>query len=151
MKVRNINPLADGRIDCEINLRGEWITYTTSPHDPDTRGQKIHTIVSALHAGEEVPHVGDDVLQPPTAEEILRRARVAQVIDKAIFARMLRQVDLWAPFKAALAEAGEDAQEDWDLASSVSRMDPVFVTILSGLGLTPEQIDLVFGIRLTAE
>ena len=151
MKVRNINPLADGRIDCEIDLRGEWMAYTASPSDPDTRGQKIYAIVAAIHAGEDVPNVGDEVLQPPTAEEILRRARVAQVIDKAIFARMLRQVDLWAPFKAALAEAGEDAQEDWDLASSVSRLDPVFVPILSGLGLTPEQIDLVFGIRLTAE
>lgn len=43
MELRNITPLPDGRIDCELRhpVLG-WIPFTAAPNDPDLAGRALH-------------------------------------------------------------------------------------------------------------
>lgn len=148
MQSRNETRNKDGSIECEINHSDlGWLPFTARASDPDPRGARIHAILAARIAGEEEPDVGDDLLQPPSPAELMRRARARAKADKLQLARALRGMKKWTKFKAALAKAGSDAREDWDLAGSISRVDPVFLAIFYHLGMTDVEIDRAFGMR----
>ena len=148
MDIREASYNADGSINCMISHpRYGWIPYTAREDDPDTRGAKIWCIAKAHIDGLDPPDVGDDELQPPSPEELMRRARLARRVDKLALVRNLRALDRWDDFKAALAAAGSDVEEDWQIAGSIGRLDPVFLRIFAHLGMTEEDTDIAFGMK----
>lgn len=148
MEIRDVRDNGKGGLDCLINhpCHG-WIPFTASEQDPDERGQKIWKLAKAKIDGIDPPVVGDDRLQPPTADELLRRARQAKRTDKLALVRNMRAAEIWDSFKAAMAKAGSDVEEDWQIAGSIARMDPVFLAIFRTLDLGEEHVDQIFGIR----
>lgn len=51
-EIRNIQPLGDGRFDCEINHPAwGWIPFTADPNDVAAHGRAIHAeIISRMSA-----------------------------------------------------------------------------------------------------
>lgn len=148
MEIKAATMRDDGSIDCRVDHPEHgWIPYTARSDDPDERGRKIYAIVRSHLEGKDPPVVGDDMLQPPSPEELLRRARVAAKVDKLALVRGLREAGHWDAFKAALAQAGSDVAEDWELAGSIARMDPAFLPIMYHIGMSDGEIDAAFGVR----
>lgn len=58
--------------------------------------------------------------------------------------RALRQLGLAAAVKTAMAQADEEAQEDWEYASEIRRMEPMIEAMRRGLGNTAEEVDQLF-------
>lgn len=96
-------------------------------------------------------------LQPDTPEEALRvwtEAQNAPVetgpppvpaeVSKLRLKRALRAEGLEPAFKAALAAASVEVQEDWADAAAIERADPLVTTFAGALGLTNEQVDDLF-------
>jgi hypothetical protein len=57
-------------------------------------------------------------------------------VSKLKLVRAMRDVDhadgsLWDTFKAQLAMADEETQEDWQIAASLSDNDPVLVAVMT--------------------
>ncbi|QDP55384.1 MAG: hypothetical protein Tp176DCM1853251_68 [Prokaryotic dsDNA virus sp.] len=141
--VRNAVMGSGGAINCEVEARGVWHPYTARADDPNERGRKIYAIALAQALGEPEPDVGDDAIQPPDAAEIMRRVRCGTRADKLDLARRMRAAGFWDGFRDGM---DSDTREDWDMAGSIWRNDPVFGRVMAGIGMTDAQIDAAFGI-----
>ena len=58
--------------------------------------------------------------------------------------RALRGVGLLPLVEAALAQAGEEAQETWEYAVTIPRDEPMLTAIAEQLGMTAAQLDAIF-------
>jgi hypothetical protein len=58
--------------------------------------------------------------------------------------RALRVVGLLPVVEAALAQAGEEAQETWEYAVTIPRDEPMLNAIAEQLGMTSAQLDALF-------
>jgi len=74
---------------------------------------------------------------------------VPKEVTKLQIVRALRQFELAARFKSALAAAGEITQEDWQLAVSIRRNDPMVKGFAALLELTEDQLDDLFRLAAT--
>jgi hypothetical protein len=62
--------------------------------------------------------------------------------------RAFDELGQWANVKAAIA-SNANAQEEWDLATEIKRVDPLVQGVIAALGLTEAQVDNLL-IRATA-
>jgi hypothetical protein len=75
-------------------------------------------------------------------------------MSKLDLVRVMRVTDhgegfLWDAFKAQLAMADEETQEDWQLAANLSNDDPVFVAVMTTIygNEAAAQIATLFGLQ----
>ena len=150
--VRNVSYNADGSIQCEVKHPNEhfgWVEYTARSDDPNARGQRIWSIAKAMVDGTDIPEVQDEVIQPPSPEQALHRARLRNRSDKLDLMRAMKKLGRWDAFKAALDESG--AQDEWDTAGSIRRLDPVFCPLMDHIGMGDDEQDIAFGMRRMME
>lgn len=92
---------------------------------------------------------GETATAALTAEEIAARElqavpRVPRSVTKLQLVRALRAAGLKASFDTALTSATAETQEDWDLAVSIRRDDPLVASFAATLGQTEAQVDDLF-------
>lgn len=63
--------------------------------------------------------------------------------------RAIRELGLKTQIDAAIAAAGDEAQETWDYALEIRRDDPLLNQIAAGLGLSSSDLDDVFALAAT--
>lgn len=63
---------------------------------------------------------------------------------KRVFALMLQQLGITYTQLKALIATNEQAQLEWDLASILVRNNPLIDSMGAELGITPQQIDILF-------
>lgn len=79
---------------------------------------------------------------PQTPEQPLPAKTISSApsaASKLGLKRALSEIGLWGAAKAAIA-SDPDAQEEWDLALSISRDDPLARKVIAGLALTDDQL-----------
>ncbi|TAN82714.1 MAG: hypothetical protein EYR95_18680 [Phormidium sp. SL48-SHIP] len=164
MQYRNAQYTKDGRIDCEIEhpVYG-WVPFTADKNDSEQHGRDIFgQIVSDGNIAAYTPP------SPPTIEEIraqtrIPRAKFAIAATKAGFITEA-EAEEWAAGAAnpqwvsdaieAAVAAGHIPQEERlevriavRTQDTIGRNDRLIPILADSKGLTPEQVDTLFGIN----
>jgi len=112
----------------------EFLTYANLPADCIEISDAYHAeLIAAQNAGMEIVPDADGVPQAvaPTVQII-----IPDLVSKLALVKAMREVDLtgqpatpgtsiWDSVKAAIAAAGGDVEEDWQLANYIPRHDPM--------------------------
>lgn len=131
---RNPERAGEELIVCEIFVNGEWIPYAAGAGDPEPRGAATYAQIIADYEGQTIP---DRVVAPVVPQEVTKLQLV----------RALRAAGLWEGadgFKAMIAAADAETQEDWELAQIMPRNDAMIVAMATAAGKTSAEIDAVF-------
>lgn len=140
MEIRSPRFTADGRIDCEIeHPQHGWIPFTASPVDVEAHGRAIY---------DAVKDIADPYVPVPETAPTIEDERAAMVCTPLQMRRALRKLGQKAAVDAYIAQQDEDAQEAWEYASEIRRLDPLTVALVAVLG-TPEQGDDLFRLAQT--
>jgi len=155
MKYRNARYTADGRIDCEIDhpVYG-WIPFTADENDSEQRGRDIFAqIVLDRNIAAYTPP------PEPTIEELRANATLPKddFILAALDAGVLTEADAeeatngwptgWDHFFIGQPDRDRiEAKARWANAPTIARNAPLIEALSAFKGLTPEQVDALFGI-----
>lgn len=90
--------------------------------------------IVALTPAEIAEREAEEALPQPTPTSVTKLQLV----------RALRAADLKTSFDAALSAAPAETQEDWSLAVSIRRDDPLTATFAAALGQSEAQTDDLF-------
>ncbi len=156
MQYRNAQYTADGRIDCEIEhpVYG-WVPFTADENDSEQHGRDVFArIVSDGDIAAYTPPL------EPTIEERRDRASLPKddFILAALDAGVLSEADAekatngwpigWdAFFEGKPTRDRIEAKARWANATTIARNAPLIEALAAFKGLTPEQVDALFGIN----
>lgn len=83
------------------------------------------------------------------AAEAARPAPVPTSVTKLQLVRALRRAGLKASFDTAMSAASAETREDWSLAVSIARADPLVVSFAAALGKSDAEADDLFRLAST--
>ena len=109
------------------------------PAPPVGRYQVASESVPAIVGNEAIITRTHNVLPEPVPSAVTR----LQLI------RALRELGRKAEFDAAMAAAPAETQEDWNLASVVTRTSPLVSAFAASLGTTGSDLDHIFRLATT--
>lgn len=163
MNWRNPKRTRDGKIEVEIeHPEYGWIPYSADPDDPldivlrEGGNAPLHAVIN--QSGRPIAPADPE---PP--------ARAPMATSKLALIRALRRIQLdgqkvtspqqtsaWEAVKAAMADAPEEIQEDWQSATRIPRDDPIMNELVATLpwpkGVSPEDvIDAAYTIAAEAD
>ena len=132
-------------VGARMPWEGETVEMIAAMYSP-VRNWIEHTLsVASVAVG-----AGGEFTVDLTAGEAARPT----TMSKLDLVRMMRVTDhgegfLWDAFKAQLAMADEETQEDWQLAANLSNDDPVFVAVMTTIygDEAAAQIATLFGLQ----
>ena len=138
MDIRNPVYLADGRIDCEVDLPNfGWQPYTASANDPDATGREIYAAAVEMDPAPYVAPIIDPVAEL-AAERALMRVSRYQALATLYTAGLLDAVNAFMgtqPFLTQLA---------WNETTEFARDNTTLGNIAAALGISDTQLDDLF-------
>lgn len=138
------NPVYNNRgtIDCEIYSERSkaWIEYTAAPDDVEEIGRLTYEAI--LASNEKI-----GAYIPPALDE--QRAYMTPITPRQLRLALIRNGVSVASVDAAIASISdqnvrEEAQVEWEYATSFSRMSSSFLRIMEAIGMTPDQVDVLW-------
>jgi hypothetical protein len=164
MKYRNAKYTKDGRIDCEIDHpKYGWVPFTSSANDTEAHGRGLFAqIVADGNIAEYTP------LPAPTVEQLRAQTRIprAKFAIAAAKAGLITDAEAeeWAAgaavpqwvsdaIEAAVTDGAIPEEERLEVRiavrtqDTIGRTDRLIPILADSKGLTPEQVDALFGIN----
>lgn len=155
MQYRNAQYTADGRIDCEIDHpKYGWVPFTASAEDAEPIGREVFARIEA--DGNVAAHTPSPAL---TIEQLRTTASLPKddFILAALDTGVLSEADAekatngwptgWnAFFDNQTSRDRIEAKARWASATTITRNAPLIEALAAFKGLTPEQVDALFGI-----
>jgi hypothetical protein len=114
-------------VGARMPWEGETVEMIAAMYSPVRNWveQTLSVAPVAVGTGGEVQvSLAGDASAAPTTLSKLELARAMRDVDHA-------DGSLWDTFKAQLAMADEETQEDWQIAASLSDNDPVLVAVMT--------------------
>jgi len=138
MEIRNPIYLADGRINCEVNLPDiGWVPYTASADDIEPMCRDIHAAAVEMVPAPFVPALVD-----PVAD--LAVARASMALSRLQIMSALHMAGLLDAANAAAAAADFTTNLVWTQGQVFSRSSTVITQIATALTLSDTALDDLF-------
>jgi hypothetical protein len=142
MPIRNARFNQFGSIDCEVQVRGEWVPFTASEGDSEAFGRQVYA--AAASDSTTAAYVAPEPEPEPTVAELLAIERADMVVSRFQAKAALLAVDKLDDAETAVAASSVIVKLAWAEAVEFRRNSPTIISLSSALSLSATDLDTLF-------